>query len=259
MSKPFRQTFLANLLIIIGICVVLYFIFFASLGWITGHGDEKRVPALVGKPLAAVITELESQGFDIEIDSTYNPEAKPLTIMDQQPESGMTVKEGRTIFLIVNKQAPPQTPMPNLVTLSFRSAEMLLKSNKLIMGDTTYRPDIAGGSVLAQMMNGKDIAPNTMIPQGSRIDLVIGDGLGNKEISVPDVIGMTYPEAVAMLSGSNLQYVVVFDGSISDTTTAVVYVQQPEAFNELSEPNRISEGEMIDIRVKQDATGVSGQ
>jgi beta-lactam-binding protein with PASTA domain len=257
MSKPFRHTFLANLLIIIGICIVLYFLFFASLGWITGHGNERSVPAMIGKPLAAVMSDLEAQGFDIQIDSTYNPEAKPLTIMDQQPEAGMTVKEGRTIFLIVNKQSPPQTPMPNLVTLSFRSAEMLLKSNKLLLGDTSYRPDIAGGSVLAQMMNGAEIAPNTMIPQGSRIDLVIGDGLGNKQISVPDVIGMSYPEAVAMLSGSNLQFVAVFDGIITDSTTAVVYVQQPEAFNELNEPNQISEGEMVDIRVKQDASDVT--
>jgi len=256
MSKPFRQTFIANLLLIMGICVILYFLFFASLGWITGHGDERKVPELVGKPLNAVISALEQDGFDVDIDSTYDPEAKPLTIMDQQPESGMTVKTGRTIFLIVNKQAPPQTPMPNLVNLSYRSAEMLLKSNKLIMGDTTYKPDIASGSVLAQIYNGKDIPPGTMIPQGSKIDLVIGDGLGNKQISVPDLIGMSYPEALAMLSGSNLQYTVVFDGSISDTTTAVIYMQQPEAFNELNEPNRITEGDMVDIRVKQDAAGV---
>jgi hypothetical protein len=36
-----------------------------------------------------------------------------------------------------------------------------------------------------------------------------------------------------------------------------VYVQQPEAFNELNEPNQISEGEMVDIRVKQDASDVT--
>lgn len=256
MSKPFRQTFIANLLFITGICVVLYFLFFASLGWITGHGDERKVPQLVGKPLESVIASLEQEGFEVDIDSTYDPEAKPLVIMDQQPESGMTVKTGRTIFLIVNKQAPPQTPMPNLVNLSYRSAEMLLKSNKLIIGDTTYRPDIASGSVLVQMYKGKEIAPGTMIPQGSRIDIVIGDGLGNKQISVPDLVGMSYPEALAVLSGSNLQYTVVFDGDISDTTTAVIYMQQPEAFNELNEPNRIIEGEMVDIRVKQDASDV---
>jgi len=255
MSKPFRQTFIANLLVIMGICIALYFLFFASLGWITGHGDERKVPLLVGKPLKAVIAGLEQEGFEVDIDSTYDPESKPLMIMDQQPESGMTVKSGRTIFLIVNKQSPPQTAMPNLVNLSYRSAEMLLKSNKLIIGDTTYKPDIASGSVLAQMYNGKEIVPGTLIPQGSRIDIVIGDGLGNKEIVVPDLVGMSYPEAVAMLNGSNLQYTVVFDGGISDTTTAVIYMQQPEAFNELNEPNRITEGDMVDIRVRQDATG----
>src|SRR5690606_15523086 len=110
------------------------------------------------------------------------------------------------IFLIVNKQNPPETPMPSLVNLSFRSAEMLLKSNKLKLGDTTMRPDMAQGAVLEQLVNGKVITAGTMVPQGSKIDLVIGDGLGNKEINVPDITGLTYPEAVAMLSGSNLQF-----------------------------------------------------
>lgn len=251
MSKPFHKTLLGNIIFIALICVALYWVFFASLGWITGHGKELNVPKLKGKTLTESMKILESAGFDIDVDSTYSPDEKPLVVLDQQPEGGTTVKEGRTIFLIVNKQSPHSAPMPNLVNMSYRSAEMLLKSSKLILGDTTLRPDIAQGAVLAQMMNGKEIAPGTMIPQGSRIDLVIGDGLGNKEINVPDLTGMTYPEAIAVLSGSNLNYTVVFDDAINDTSTAVIYNQVPEAFNEFNEPNKIAEGDNVDIRVKQ--------
>lgn len=251
MSRPFRKTFLANLLIIVGICMVLYWLFFASLGWITGHGKELKVPDLKGKSLTEAIKTLEDAGFEIDIDSTYIPDQKPLAILDQQPEAGMTVKTGRTIFLTVNRQIPPGTPMPNLVNMSYRSAEMLLKSNKLLLGDTTLRPDMAQGAVLAQLYNGKEIAPGQVIPQGSKIDLVIGDGLGNKQINVPDLTGMTYPEAIAVLSGSNLQYTASFEGAITDTTTAVIYLQQPEAINEMNETNKILEGDNVDIHIKQ--------
>lgn len=259
MSKPFFKTLGGTLIIIALICIGIYWLFFASLGWITGHGKEVLVPSLKGKSLKESVAILEKAGFEIEIDSTYSPDQKALTILDQQPEGNNTVKIGRTIFLTVNKVSPPNTAMPNLINMSYRSAEMLLKSNKLIMGDTIMKPDIAQGAVLSQLWNGKEIAPNTPIPQGSRITLVIGDGLGNKQINVPDLDGMTYPEAIAVLSGSNLNYTVVFDGIISDTTTAVIYMQQPEAFNEFNEPNRIQEGDNVDIRVKQSADDTNDQ
>lgn len=255
MSKPFYKTLGGTIIIIALICIVLYWLFFASLGWITGHGKELKVPAITGKTLKESIRVLENAGFDVEIDSTYSPDQKPLMVLDQQPEGGTTVKEGRTIFLTVNKQSPPSAPMPNLVNMSFRSAEMLLKSSKLILGDTVMKPDMAQGAVLSQLVNGKEIAPGTMIPQGSKVSLVIGDGLGNKEINVPDLTGMTYPEAMAILSGSNLNYTAVFDGTISDSSTAVIYLQVPEPYNEFNEPNKIVEGDNVDIRVKQSMTG----
>jgi len=251
MSKPFHKSLPGTLIIIALICIGIYWLFFASLGWITGHGKELSVPSLKGKNLNEALKVLEGAGFEVDLDSTYSPEQKPLVILDQQPEGGATVKNGRTIFLIYNRVSPPNTRMPNLVNMSYRSAEMLLKSSKLLLGDTIMKPDMAQGAVLSQLLNGKEIAAGTQIPQGSKISLVIGDGLGNKQINVPDLSGMTYPEAIAVLSGSNLNYSAVFDGTISDTTTAVIYLQQPEAFNEFNEPNKIQEGDNVDIRIKQ--------
>ena len=70
-SKPtgFKNSFKLNLLAIAALCVALYFIFFAMLGQITGHGAEVKVPNLVGKELKAAKLQLEKVGFDIQIDS----------------------------------------------------------------------------------------------------------------------------------------------------------------------------------------------
>src|SRR5690554_6088425 len=141
-AKP-KYSFFKHLAIIIGCCVLIYWLFFASLGLITGHGNELSVPDLENKPLAQVVAELENAGYRIDIDSAYDPNKEPLIVLGQQPAVGKKVKEGRTIFLTVNKETAPSIQMPNLVNLSFRSAEMLLRSNKLILGDTTLKPDLA--------------------------------------------------------------------------------------------------------------------
>jgi beta-lactam-binding protein with PASTA domain len=240
-----------NLLLVLGILIVFYIVFFSSLSIITRHGDDGKVPNVTGKDVRTAVTMLEAQGFDVRVDSTYLPEKKALMVLDQLPDVGDVVKHGRTLFLTVNKSVPPTTPMPNLVNLSFRSAALILKSNRLILGDTTYRPDIAAGAVLEQLFNGQQIRPGQMIPQGSRITLVIGNGLGNTELNVPDVIGMTYPEAVATLNSMGLQFTLIPDGVLTDSATAKVFKQTPNGISDLGTPSRIRQGDFVDLYIGQ--------
>lgn len=243
-----------HFLLIILVCVLLFLLFFGSLGVITNHGDETKVPNVTGKNVTQAVKTLEGLGFEVRVDSTYEPTRKAFLVLLQMPEVGEVVKTGRTLFLTVNKAMPPETPMPNLVNLSYRSAALILQSNRLVVGDTTYRPDIAKGAILEQLFNGQPIRPGTMIPQGSRISLVIGDGLGNTEMPVPDVIGMTYAEAIAMLSSNNLMVTPVFDQGITDTASFKVYRQTPSAISDLGVPSRIREGDGIDIYIGENPT-----
>lgn len=250
-KSGFRNSLWFNLLLMLGIVALCYFLFFSSLSIITHHGDELKVPKVLGKDVKSAIKMLEGQGFEVHVDSAYLPNQKALIVLDQTPDVGEVVKNGRTLFITVNKSVPPTTPMPNLVNLSFRSAVLILKSNKLILGDTIYRPDIAQGAVLEQLWNGESVRPGQSIPQGSTISLVIGDGLGNTEMNVPDVIGLTYPEAVAQLSGNGLMFTSVFDMDVHDTTFAKVYKQTPNAISDLGTPSRIRQGDFIDLYIGQ--------
>ncbi len=253
-KRKFTKTIGFNILVMLGVCVVLYFMFFASLGLITHHGEQVKVPNVTGKDVKSAVKMLEDIGFEVRIDSTYDPGKKAMTVLLQTPEVGETVKTGRTLFLTINRISPPPTAMPNLVNLSFRSAALILQSNRLVLGDTTYRPDIAKDAILEQLYNGQPIRPGTMIPQGSRISLVIGDGLGNTELQVPDVIGMTVAEAVAMLSSNNLLITPVYDADVRDTTTARIYRQTPNSISDLGVPSQIRAGDGIDIYIGQNPT-----
>ncbi|OSZ78585.1 hypothetical protein CAP35_10140 [Chitinophagaceae bacterium IBVUCB1] len=253
-TETTRRSFRFNLLIVLLLCALLYIIFFVSLGLITRHGAEAKVPQVIDRDVRMAVGQLESLGFEVDIDSAYDPNKKAYIVLAQMPEVSSIVKTGRTIFITVNKAQPPLTPMPNLQNLSFRSAEMILKSNNLILGDTTYRPDIANGAILEQLYKGQQIRPGTMLPQGSRIDLIIGDGLGNTQFNVPDVIGLTYNEAVSMLSGNGLTITALWEGDITDSANAVIFSQMPSSQNELGAPNRIRQGDIVDIRIKQNPT-----
>ena len=254
MFKELRNSFLFILLVIILLCVGLYFLFFATLGLITRHNSQVSVPDVKGRHVKDAARTLERMGFDVDVDSSYDPQKKPFRVLSQIPDVNAVVKEGRTVFLTVNKAEPPLTPMPKLKDLSYRSATLIIKSSRLVLGDTIHKPDYAKGAVLEQLYMGRPVKPGDMVPQGSKIDLVIGDGFGNVEMNVPDVIGMPALEGIALLNGNGLTPTPLWEGPIMDSSTAVIYMQIPSPFNELNEPNRIKEGDVIDVRIRQDAT-----
>ncbi|MFM2385907.1 MAG: hypothetical protein RL660_664 [Bacteroidota bacterium] len=244
-----KRSLLLNILLIIVLTAGLLFAFFKSLHSITKHGQEAKVPNVTGHQLKLALKELD--GFELQIDSIYVPYRDPLEIIYQEPAAGQIVKKGRIIFLSVNKLSPPTIAMPKLVDLSFRNAVLTLTSYRLIMGDTIFKPDLAAGAVLQQLLNGKEIAPGTQVPLGSRVSLVVGAGLSDSTMSVPDVIGKSWAEARSILTSMGIEPNVVWDGSISDSQSAIIYEQFPESKNELDYTNYINAGELMDLRVMQ--------
>lgn len=245
-----KRSFLFNLFLVILVCVGLLMIFFKSLNWLTNHGQETKVPALQGKNMKEAIKILKKQGFTIQIDSAYQSYKNPLEVIYQEPEAGAIVKIGRTIFLTINRKSVPTIPMPNLVNLSFRNAILTMQSYRLEMGDTTFRPDLAAGSVLEQWINGRQIRPGMQVPYGSKVDLVIGQGLSDI-VDVPNLIGMTWYEAKQTIESLSLSYNILWDGAITDSMNAIIYQQVPEALNELDFKNAIPAGDLIDVHIMQ--------
>ncbi len=243
-----------NILVMMGVAILLYFLIFSSLSLITQHGSEVRVPSVTDRPADKAVDVLLKAGFDVSVDSSYEPGRKPQAVLSQQPLPGAVVKQNRTIYLLVNRTLPPATEMPNLVNLSIRSASLILKSRRLLLGDTIFRPDIARGAVLEQRYNGRIIPAGMKLAEGSRITLVVGDGLGQVEFDVPDVIGMSYTEGRAVLMGNGLNLVPVFEGGITDSSTAVIYNQVPSPYNEGGARNQKRQGDYVDIFVKQNPT-----
>ncbi|MEZ2445571.1 PASTA domain-containing protein [Chitinophaga sp. RCC_12] len=244
-----KRSFLFNLLSVIVMFFVLALLFFSMLGFITKHGQQQTVPDVHGKNIKEAVALLEKAGFEADVrDSIYIDSIPPLAVYAQTPDKGAQVKVGRTIYLTVNKTVAPMVKMPDLEGLTFRSAEMMLKSMRLNVGDTIYKPDFATNTVLQQLLNGRKVKPGTEVAEGSNITLILSSGTGSVENPVPNFVGLTYAEAREMLSASNLNSgTVIIDPSVSDTANAYVIKQVPTRKNEIGDFNMVRAGESVDF------------
>lgn len=241
----------ANILIAFGLLLLLFFIFLKSLNFFTHHGDYLKIPDVNNKNIKEATDLLNKQGFEVLVqDSVYYDTMPPLTVVKQFPEPDASVKVNRTVYLTVNRAIPPIIEMPNLVGMTFRNAELELRSRGLKLGDTVYKPDIGKNSVLDQIYNNATIRPGTKIAMGNSISLVLGAGIGSEDMLVPDLFGMNYEEAVALLEANKIILgSVISDGNIQDTAAAFIFRQQPARYNDDGSANKIRQGQMIDIYI----------
>ncbi len=236
-----------NILVAMLLVGLLFVIFIFSLGSITHHDRILKIPSVTGKVMADATRSLNNDGFDVEIqDSVYIDTIPPLTVTRQFPEADAVVKINRTVYLTVNRSVPPLVVMPRLVG-SYRNALLILKQVGLKLGDTSYRPDFAKNSILSQLYKGKEIKPGAKIPMGSVISLVLGSGVSNINMAVPDLFGLTLDQAKSRLDSLGVGFLTIMDGDVHDTLNAFIYRQNPGRFNDDRKVNRIRAGQLIDI------------
>lgn len=238
-----------NILVGIFLAIGIFYIFLFSLKWITHHGSSRSVPDVMGKTFDEARKELNKLGFEVEIqDSIYVDTIAPLTVIKQFPESDAKVKINRGVYLTISRAVPPEVEMPNLVGFSFRSAEMVLKNMNLRIGDTTFKPDFAKNSVLEQ-----SVVPGTKLPMGSVINLVLSDGIGQQQFSVPDIFGMKLIDAKILIDSLGLILgPIIPTGEITDTLDSYIWKQNPERMDDFKKIQRIRTGQMMDLWIQQD-------
>jgi eukaryotic-like serine/threonine-protein kinase len=240
-----------NILAVIVLILLLILFFFAIIGWLTKHNKYEKVPAVLGMNIDQATQVLEAKGFEVEIqDSVYVDTAARLSVIRQSPEQDATVKSNRTIYLTINRAVPPMTTVPNMVGFSFRSAEMMLQSLGLKLGDTTYKLDYAKNSVLEQLYNGKPIAAMTQVPMGSTIDFVLGNGVGSEVMNVPDVVGMSLGQARSFLSTLNITVGAVVPSDLAGNDEAFVERTNPPKYSDVNGQrvqNKIRPGQSLDL------------
>jgi len=246
-STNSRTDLIVHISLVVALVVALFLgFFFLYLPFTTNHGQSITVPDLKGMSLEQIEDYLDERNLRYEIaDCTFVVGVKPLSVIRQSPKSGMRVKEGRKIYVYITSLNAPNVKMPQLEDRTLTSAKGELSRLGLRLGNIKYVPDPAQNSVMDQFFNGQKIPPGTLIPQGSKIDLEVGDGIGNTEFDVPDVVGKTLDEAEFMLRASSLKRGLIMPVDDPGKAPGTIVRQNPEA----GAGNKIRVGDVVDIWV----------
>lgn len=233
-SPDFRK----QLLIAAVSILVLIITIIISLKYYTRHGEGQAVPNLKGMSIDKALDVLKEEGFSYQIDSIFILDKKPGTVLEQDPDPNTQVKINRIIYLTIVSSLTPDVSFPELENKTFREATAILENHGLKLGDTVYKNDIARDAILDYTYAGQFVKVGQKIPKGSRINLVLGDGMGAELVDVPNLTGLTLSEAIFSIKGASLNLgIVTYEGTVKDSSSAVIISQTPSVADSVIKVN----------------------
>ena len=242
------KIFYKNFFYSIGFVVILILSVLIFLRFYTRHDKLIELPDLYSMDIYEADSVLKSNSLNyVVMDSVFNLEMPPLSVIDQNPKAGSFVKENRRIYLTIISKKKKEVQLPNLVDLTLRRAISKLKSIGLSAGNLSFVPDMAKNVVLEQSVNGIEVESGTFLTVGSKVDLVIGNGLSDVMVNLPNLNGLTKEDAEILLQMNSINLgLVLYNDNVRDSSTAVIYRQRPTA----SENKMINLGRNVDIYLK---------
>ena len=231
--------------------MTLFLLFVVWLKWLdiyTNHNDFIKVPDFNGIHITSLDSLVASHTLRYEIiDSVFYKSEHKGVVVAQDPLPDTDVKKNRKIYLTINSLKVRKVDFPDVFDLTLRQAVSKLQKNGLEVGKLEYRPDIATNKVLAFKVNGIEIEIGQELYHGTTIDLVVGKGLSNEKVKIPNLIGLSRVEANIVLKSTSLNVgLEYFTNEVLDSNLAVIYKQYPNT----TESKEISIGSSIDLYFK---------
>ncbi len=227
----------------------------------TRHGQGVTVPDVTKLSLEDAGRSLEAIGLRYEVyDQRPNENVPPDHVIDQTPAGGSVVKPNRKIYLMVSAESRPTVRVPDLVTQSLDNARIQLQTRGLAVGRITYESSPFRNAVLRQ-----SIAADAAVRRGVAVDLVIGDGVGQRRVAMPMLVGLRITDAQLRLRDAGLRvgnisyqssdrmapnHVLSFDPIVGDSTfegtTINLVIAETPGLREEIETGVVLEGERRD-------------
>jgi len=159
----------------------------AVLAYALTRPDERTVPDVTGKPLAAALAILQDAGFDPSVERIES-DAEPGTVVRQDPQPGERAEEGAEVTLTVS-QGPGTRAVPDVVGQPVRAAVRALEG----AGFKTRQRRESSDDVPRGRVISTTPEPGTPAEVGSRVTLVVSTG--PEQVEVPTVVGLSRDEA----------------------------------------------------------------
>jgi beta-lactam-binding protein with PASTA domain/tRNA A-37 threonylcarbamoyl transferase component Bud32 len=169
----------------------------AALALVQAQVPTHPVPGVVNKAESAALDELEHLGFEVKTEKKFVDGTSQGQVIDQDPDEGVALKEGKTVHLVVSL-GPTPVDVPDLTGLYQDDAVAKLEEVGLAAGEVErqYSETADVGLVLDWSPKG------VKHPKGGTVDLVISQGPPPRPI--PNVAGMSFDQAKKALADVGL-------------------------------------------------------
>jgi eukaryotic-like serine/threonine-protein kinase len=195
-GKKIKKKFRINKIKMAAIILALILAIPASqliLNLFTGAFSEQDVivPNIIGMTVEEGTQTLDGLKLKLKVgDELYSSDYEVGIIMSQSPVNEMTVKTGNSIVVNISKGQREGT-VPILTNKSLVDAIFTLENYGFVQGDVTIEPsDLPKDFVIRQSPE-----PGTPSSAGTRINLVVSDGLKTQKVSMPNLVGMNIEDA----------------------------------------------------------------
>ncbi len=233
--------------IIVSLLAALFLgFFFVYLPWSTNFGESITVPNLKGLTVQEIEEVLDQRNLNYEVtDCTYVANIKPYSVCSQYPLANSKVKKGRKIYLTITTSNAPLIRLPKLTEMSLKSADQQMLMAGLERENLEYINDTRQGMVLGVKYQGKEIEAGSTIAKGSKLVLIVGDGVSNVLIDLPDFTSKPFDEANILLNGIGVQVGTVIYDPTSEFQEGTIIKQNCSTCVD----NKIRAGELVDFWV----------
>ncbi len=257
-KKKSRRKWLYALILLAALALLaagIYFLAFAQ------QFATINVPNVVGMTQQQAEDAIRNQRLQPAIEAQEFSDTVPAgTVIRQDPQSGAQIRKGGTVSLVVSKGSNKVAVPDGLVGETAGFVESKLKEAGL---NPERQPDAYSSSVDAGNVISVDPKSGTQVQKGSTVKYTVSKGpVPPKQVTVPDVTGLTQSDASAKLGQAGLEVGSVtqqFSGSVPN---GQVISQNPAAGQTVNAGDSVSlvvsEGQKPPARVAVPAvTGMS--
>ncbi len=176
-------------LIVIGLLVLAL-----ALGWFD-KSEEFELPNFVGMTYEQAIAEAESRGLIINRgEDVFSTDQEEGFVTAQSPSAKALVKEGKAVTINVSK-GKRSSVIPKITGSTVDEARKILSEYGFTLGEVAeIHSGIEKGIIITQSIN-----PGDQAQSGTKVDVQISDGIGDKMLTVPNLVGHIPQEAEVLL------------------------------------------------------------
>ncbi len=154
------------------------------------------VPDVAGQSQDRAVKGVKEAGFKATVHKQHSDEIKSGNAISTSPPAGSELDKGRTVIVNVSTGSAPVS-IPDVVGEDRGAARSDLANAGFQIAEGEQESDQTPGTVLSQSPSG-----GTTAAKGSTVKIVIAK---EKQVSVPDVTGLSSEDAVNKLSDAGFQ------------------------------------------------------